>query len=119
MSSKKDLFIEWCNQAKTSVPMTEDVELYFNALQVSGDKKETKEFTENGKMILQYMKDNKEICGNMFKAKSIGEGLGISSRTASGAMRKLVTNGYVDKVGDSPAIYSVTDKGDEVDLSAE
>lgn len=117
--SKKDEFIKWCDEAKQSVPMTEDVELYFNALQVSAEKKETKEFTENGKMILQYMKDNKETYGNMFKAKAIGEGLGISSRTASGAMRKLVTGGYVDKVGESPAIYSVTDKGNEVDLSAE
>ena len=117
--SKKDDFIKWCNEAKKVVPMSEDVELYFNALQVSAEKRETKEFTENGKMILQYMKDNKEICGNMFKAKAIGEGLGISSRTASGAMRKLVTGGYVDKVGESPAIYSVTDKGDGADLSAE
>lgn len=91
---------------------------FWNGLQVSGDSAKPK-FTENGKLVLQYMKNNKESFNNLFKAKDIGEGLGISSRTASGAMRKLVTDGYVEKVGTDPIVYAVTSAGIEVDPSAE
>ena len=56
---------------------------------------------------------------NLFKAKEIGEGLGISSRTASGAMRKLVTDGYIEKVGATPVVYSLTTLGVETDPMAE
>lgn len=91
---------------------------FWNGLQMTGDSSKPK-FTENGKLVLQYMKDNKDSYNNLFKAKEIGEGLGISSRTASGAMRKLVTDGYIEKIGDTPVIYSLTDKGTEVDLNVE
>ena len=91
---------------------------FWNGLQMTGDTGKPK-FTENGKLVLQYMKDNKDSYNNLFKAKEIGEGLGISSRTASGAMRKLVTDGYIEKIGDTPVIYSLTDKGTEVDLNVE
>ena len=74
---------------------------------------------ENGKLVLKYMQDNKENYNNLFKAKEIGEGLGISSRTASGAMRKLVTDGYIEKIGESPVVYSLTESGTEVDPNAD
>ena len=45
--------------------------------------------------------------------------MNITSRTASGAMRKLVTDGYVEKMGENPVVYSLTDKGITIDLSAE
>ena len=91
---------------------------FWNGLQVSGDNTKSK-FTENGKMVLNYMKEHKDKYNNLFKAKDIGEGLGISSRTASGAMRKLVTDGYVEKVGTDPIVYAITTAGIEVDISAE
>ena len=47
----------------------------------------------------------------MWKARDIAEGLFISSRAVSGAMRKLVTDGFVEKVGQDPVIYSITEKG--------
>ena len=83
---------------------------FWNGLQMSGDK-EKPAFTPNGKLVLKYMQDNKDTYNNLFKAKDLGEGIGISSRTASGAMRKLVNDGYADKVGEAPVIYSLTDKG--------
>ena len=52
----------------------------------------------------------------MWKAKDIAEGLFISSRGVSGAMRKLVTDGYVEKVGQDPVIYSLTEKGKIVEI---
>lgn len=97
----------------------DDVMIYFQALKMSDDDgKEKVAFTENGKIVLTFMKENAEVFGNMFKAKDC-EGAGISSKTASGALRKLVTDGYVEKLGKNPVIYSLTDKGKEVDLSAE
>lgn len=34
-----------------------------------------------------------------------------SSRQISGAIRKLVNDGYVNKIGQNPVIYSLTEKG--------
>ena len=45
------------------------------------------------------------------KARDIAEGLFISSRAVSGAMRKLVSDGFVEKVGQDPTIYSLTNNG--------
>ena len=43
----------------------------------------------------------------------------MTSRTASGAMRKLVTDGYLEKVGENPVVYSITEKGISANLDAE
>jgi len=85
---------------------------FWNGLNATGDT-DRPAFTENGKLVLGYMQNNKDTYNNLFKAKDIGEGLGISSRTASGAMRKLVTDGFVEKVGTAPIVYSLTQKGAE------
>ena len=119
--SKKEKFINEVLAITGDAPekiFSPDALDFWNGLQISGDTGKPK-FTENGKLVLQYMKDNKDNYNNLFKAKEIGEGLGISSRTASGAMRKLVTDGYIEKIGDTPVIYSLTDMGTEVDLNVE
>ena len=91
---------------------------YFNGLSVSGDSGKP-QFTENGKLVLKYMQDNKDTYNNLFKAKDIGEGMGISSRTASGAMRKLVTDGWVEKIGENPVVYALTQSGTDINPDAE
>ena len=93
--------------------LTSDALDFWNGLNVTGDS-EKPAFTENGRLVLEYIQKNKDTYNNLFKAKDIGEGLGISSRTASGAMRKLVTDLYLEKVGTNPTIYSLTQKGTEV-----
>ena len=116
--SKKDAFIEEITKLLQDKPenfLSSDALDFWNGLQMTEDK-DKPTFTENGKLILQYMKDNKETYNNLFKAKDIGEGLGISSRTVSGGMRKLVTDGYVEKVGENPIVYSLTSKGAEANL---
>ena len=47
----------------------------------------------------------------MLKAKDIAEAIAVSSRQVSGAMRKLVIDGYVEKIGQDPIVYAITDKG--------
>jgi len=64
--------------------------------------------TDNGKVVLKYMQE----CGTpMLKARDIAEGLFISSRGVGGALRKLVTDGFCEKVGQDPVIYALTEKG--------
>jgi predicted transcriptional regulator len=40
----------------------------------------------------------------------------VSSRAVSGAMRKLVTDGFVEKVGQDPVMYALTDAGRNVKI---
>ena len=122
--TKKECFIEFVKELmheakfedwekETTLKNWSDALDFWNGLQISGDS-DKPTFTPNGALVLNYMKDNKDTYNNLFKAKDIGEGLSISSRTASGAMRKLVNDGYVEKVGESPTVYSLTQKGIEV-----
>lgn len=119
--SKKEKFIEEIAKLLQDAPenfLSEDALDYWNGLLVTGDSGKVK-FTENGKLVLKFLKDNKTVYNNLFKAKEVGEGLNISSRTASGAMRKLVTDGYIEKIGANPVVYALTALGDETDPYAE
>lgn len=91
----------------TNSMMTDSIKSYIAALSALGAEKP--EITDNGKQILKYLQENTE--NPMLKARDIAEGLFISSRTVSGSMRKLVNDGFVEKVGQDPAIYTITEKG--------
>ena len=95
--------------------LPENVQLYWDAFRGADENGERPLFTDNGKLILQYMKDNQST--PMWKARDIAEGLFISSRAVSGAMRKLVTDGYVEKVGQDPVVYSLTDLGKTIEIN--
>ena len=122
--SKKETFIAEVKRAieKTGNAIEDwfssDALDFWNGLQMTEDK-DKPAFTENGKLVLKYMQDNKDTYNNLFKAKDIGEGLSISSRTASGALRKLVSDGYVERMGESPVVYSLTKEGIEINPNAE
>ena len=109
----KKEFLNFLNNLMKAAPevveneMTDTIKAYIETL--SGTSKEDKPLvTDNGKMILDYMQKTKIP---MMKAKDIGDGLMISGRTASGSLRKLVTDGFVEKVGKDPVIYALTEKG--------
>lgn len=91
----------------TNSMMTDSIKSYIAALSAPGAEKP--EITDNGKQILKYLQENTDV--PMLKARDIAEGLFISSRTVSGSMRKLVNDGFVEKVGQDPAIYTITEKG--------
>lgn len=111
--SKKTEFIAYVEELmkKAETPIPADAELYWKALKgnVEVDKPL---LTDNGKIILKYLQDNADL--SMLKAKDIAEGIGISSRTVSGAIRKLVTDGFVEKLGQDPVIYSITENGKNI-----
>lgn len=111
--SKQTEFLEFleflisnCNQP---VEMTDNVKLYVESLR-NIQSIEKPVLTENGTNILQYMQATEQ---KMLKAKDIAEGLFISSRVVSGAIRKLVSDGFVEKVGTEPVIYTLTDYGND------
>ena len=115
--SKKQKFIDYVEALmrgqEEPLEMTEDVKLYWEAFK---GKEETDKplFTDNGKLIIQHMRDHQEI--PMWKSRDIAEGLFISSRAVSGAMRKLVTDGYVEKVGQDPVVYTLTELGKTIEI---
>lgn len=116
--TKKEKFIELVETGFKAIsidindPDTADAMAYWEAFK--GKKEiEKPEFTDNGKLILKYLQNHATDIP-MAKAKDIGEGLFVSSRVVSGAIRKLVTDGYVEKIGQDPTVYAITEKGKEV-----
>ena len=73
--------------------------------------KNSKEMTENGRKSLIWMQENLESMNNIFTAKEIAEGLFTSGRSISGSMRKLINDGYAEKIGANPVQYALTEKG--------
>lgn len=118
--SKQQEFVNWVEELILNNSMelqpTEGAKVYWEALK-SADVPSTKPtFTDNGKLILQQMQQMPE---GMYKARDIAEALFIAPKSVSGAMRKLVTDGYVEKVGKDPIMYSITEKGKNVDFEGD
>ena len=113
--SKKQEFIKFVEMAIEAYPqeMPEDARIYWDALR-SKEEAEKPMFTDNGKLIIKFLQDNQSV--PMWKSKDIADGLVISSRGVSGAMRKLVSDGFVEKIGQDPAVYALTDKGKNIGI---
>ena len=114
--SKKQEFISYVKDLMDEAPhviMSEEAHLYWEAF-CGTTEVEKPMFTDNGKLILKWMQEN--TSDPMLRAKDIAEGLFIGSRAVSGAMRKLVTDGFVEKVGQDPVIYSITEKGKNIKI---
>ena len=100
------------NPDLTKQLMTENIQAYLNILKDIKDEKP--QLTENGKLILKYLQNNQDI--KLWKAKDLAEQIGISSRGTSGAMRKLVNDGFCEKIGQDPVIYTLTEKGKNFEI---
>lgn len=64
--------------------------------------------TDSGLAILEFLQSSEKT---NWKAKDIAEGMDLPSRKVSGSMRKLTTDNFVEKYGQNPVIYSLSDKG--------
>ena len=116
MSKKEKFIAEMERLINNGLVLSDEAKTYFDALCQTADT-EAPKFTENGLKVLTYIRENKDAYGNMFKSKDVGEGMQLSSRTVSGAFRKLVADGYVEKVGTNPVVYMLTTEGEQVDLT--
>lgn len=117
--SKKQEFIKFVEEIMDAADvreenMPENVKLYWDVLVGSSLEIDKPLFTDNGKLIMKFLQDNQDT--PMWKARDVAEGLFISSRAVSGAMRKLVSDGFVEKVGQDPVIYSLTEKGKNINI---
>ena len=116
MSKKQEFinFIEMVLNENKIDELPENVRLYWDAFRGADENGEKSLFTDNGKLILKFLQEHQDT--PMWKARDIAEGLFISSRAVSGAMRKLVTDGFVEKVGQDPVIYSITENGTNIKI---
>lgn len=115
MSSREDFInsVEKCIE-KYPNEFNDNAINYFESFKnVVNENKE--EFTENGKIILKCLQEHSEK--EMWKAKDIADIIELSSRTVSGSIRKLVNDGYVEKTGKNPVIYTITNKGKEIEIN--
>lgn len=72
--------------------------------------------TETGIKILKTMQENEQPYLNVFTSKQIGELLFMPARSVSGAMRKLISEQYVEKKSINPVAYGLLDKGRNLQL---
>lgn len=111
---EKEIFIEEIENAiENGLGLSDEALEFFNKMK---SQEEKPAFTDNGKKVLQYAQANWQYVNNIFTSKNIGEGLEMPSRSVSGSMRKLVSDGYMVKVSTSPVAYAITDLGKEYPL---
>lgn len=113
MSLKQD-FINYVENNFETNPMPDDLIEYWEKFKGNSNKGDKPLFTENGKLILTFLQEHSDT--NTWKSKDIAEGLFISSRSVSGSIRKLVNDGFVEKVGQDPTIYSITEQGKNIKI---
>jgi DNA-binding MarR family transcriptional regulator len=112
-NTMKQEFIDFLNALMAAAPqiveekMTPNIQAYIDTLSEGNIDKP--ELTDNGKVVLKFLQENTDKV--TYKARDIADGLCISSRGVSGSLRKLVNDGFVEKLGTNPAIYSITEKG--------
>lgn len=118
--TNKEAFIQMVEDLLNAVDindMPEEAIKYFEELKNQKPQPEKTELTENGTKILKYMQSNYEKYNNVFKAKEIAEGLNTTSRSVSGSMKKLITDGFVEKIGSEPVSYAIKDYGKNKELT--
>lgn len=87
--------------------MTDNIKSYIDILNEA--KPDKPEVTENGQKILMYLQENPDI--KTWKAKDLADKMGVASRGVSGSLRKLVNDGYCEKISTDPVVYAITEKG--------
>ena len=113
MAASKEKFIAEINKLLDDVPdfFINNQDAYEYWLLFKEGKGEVKGMTENGGKILTFMQENYKGFNNIFTSQNIGEGLFMAPKSVSGSMRKLITDGLVEKIGVKPTSYAITEKG--------
>ena len=112
--SLKQNFINYVESNFETNPMPENLTEYWEKFKGSKDKGDKPLFTENGKLILIFLQNHSDK--TLWRAKEIADEMFIASRTVSGSIRKLVNDGFVEKVSQDPVIYSITEQGKNIKI---
>jgi len=113
--SKKSKFIEFVNDNLMSKIDAESVDpdvIYYWQMLSGTVQSNRPPLTDNGKMILKFLQEHSEV--ENWKAKDIAEIIGVSSRTVAGGARKLFDDGFIEKLGQEPTFYALTEKGKNI-----
>lgn len=115
--NKKQEFISYVEDLMNGnfYEASENVKIYWETFK-GANAEEKPLFTENGKKILTFLQNNYDDTIS-FKAKEVAEQMEVSSRTVSGSMRKLVSDGYVEKISQDPVIYILTKDGKNIEIN--
>lgn len=110
--SKKSEFIDYINGLNLEMPQS--VKDYWDVFCTSASNSDKPEITEKGIEVLK----NIRACGlSIFKAKDIADYMGVTSRSVSGTMTKLKSDGFLERLSDDGiAVYSLTDKGNTYNI---
>lgn len=112
--SIREQFVEYVENHLNVNEMSEDIKSYWEAFK-SVEETDKPTFTEHGKMIMEFLQGHYDV-DTGFKARDIADGLFVSSRVISGSMRKLVADGYIDKISQNPVSYVLTNKGKNCEI---
>ena len=109
----KQEFLDYLRALQAATPkeiaeglMTDNVKQYISLLE---EKNEKPVLTEGGVKILTYLQSNPDI--GVFKSSDIASALVMNSRAVAGSLRKLVEDGFCEKVSQNPTVYNLTEKG--------
>lgn len=116
--SKKQEFIEYVTTLmnETELKMSAGAAAYWTAL-CNIEEKEKPTFTDNGKLVMKFLQEHQDVPN--WKSRDIAEEMFVAPRTVSGAMRKLVTDNFVEKIGSDPILYTLTEKGKNIIIDEE
>ena len=114
--SKKETFMQEIMAAidDGTLQLSDEAMNYFTSLKTEKPKTV---ITDNGKIVLKFLQEQN---GEAVAATKIGEAVGMTGRTVSGTMRKLISDGFVAKLGDMETgiTYQATaDKGMTFELN--
>ncbi len=99
------------NPDLTNQLMTDNIKKYLDLLK-NGNGAGKVLITDKGKNLLKYMK----TLTVPMRTADLAAGLGTAGRSLSPVVTKLVASGFVEKIGTSPALYIVTEKGKNFNL---
>lgn len=108
MATKKQQFIEYVSNCMNFDDAPDGVKDYWTAFTASTPESEKPPITEKG---VEVLKNIRAYGQSIFKTRDIAEYMGMASRSVSGTLTKLKNDGFLEKLSDSPAIYSLTEKG--------
>ena len=110
---RKDIFIETVERLFAEKLLENENSISPTALEFFEDYKKGKSsnkkiITDKGIKIIRTMQglDNEWMTAN-----AISEYMDLTSKSISGSMKKLVTDGFVDMLKGNPASYKLTEKG--------
>ena len=113
--TNKEIFIKSIQEEiDNGMELPDEAVAYFEELK--NGKASLGGLTVNGKIILGFLQNNFEQYNNIFTSKNIAEKIGVPSRSVSGAIRKLVSDGYVKKLNSNPVSYELTDLGKDFQI---